>query len=90
MTQQLSMERAELERAKVRLAGISRCFSHESDHGCTAACGGGELGAGLQHPSSALCLAGPTPGCTMNCDQTNPLAHRCKRLQFVCMMHASS
>lgn len=42
MTQQLSMERAELERAKVRLADISRCFSHESDQGCTVVCGGGK------------------------------------------------
>lgn len=91
MTQQLSMERAELERAKVRwgrhlqvlftcpmsLTGAAlRCVAEERTE-CWAA-------------ASFLCLLNPTPGRTVNRNQTNLLERGCKRLLCACMMHAGS
>lgn len=91
MTQQLSMERAELERAKVRwgrhlqvpvicpvsLTGAAlRCVEKERA-GCWAA-------------ASFLCLLNPAPARTGNLNQSSPLAHGCKRLLCACMMYAGS
>ena len=91
MTQQLSMERAELERAKVRwgrhlqvlfacpvsLTGVAlRCVVEE--------------GAGCWAAASFLCHLNPLHACMVNRSQTSPLAHGCEKLPCACMMHAGS
>lgn len=76
MTQQLSMERAELERAKVRWGRHLWVFftSHESAWGCTVVWWMKETGAWLQHPCSPLHLLHPTLGLAVNLSQNNCLA----------------
>ena len=80
MTQQLSMERAELERAKVRWGRHLQ--------GCTALCGGGKswvLGCSI-----LLQLSASSASHRGNRSQASPLAHGCRRPRCVRMARAGS
>lgn len=90
-TQQLSMERAELERAKVRWGRYLQLLFRGpvSLNGAALRCVVEER-AGCWAAASFLCLLNPTPGRTVNCSQANSLAGGCKRLMCACMMHTGS
>ena len=85
VTQQLSVERVELERAKVRWGGdLQVLFT------CPVSVSGAALRcvveerAGCWAAASFLCLLSATPSCAVNRPQTKPLAHGCERLLCAC------